>query len=345
MGRKLRKPRKLGKPGAQRGRFALLPDLSLRLAFGGKVRKKSAAAKIMSPLPIPADVIRWFRTVFAQCNRKLARTMSIVPNVTEPALDMALIDHLTQYGAPQVLNSGWTVRVDTHFLGGLRHFYGKWEIADIGLLVHYRKNGKVLRSKAAVLQSKRLYPKTGAVKEDLEVDYETGFARLADPESNPPLYVKTNYTFDENCRYGALLADDDQFKAIKQWTKVRKIPVYYQFYNPAQLPWNQSYPLRPESRKIRDYSFATRVLPAVDVIARLKDKPKNYSPSVLDLSSEDPGIGFGWRLEYFVADLLIRCKEGYIFQDIGEEEIFSLFNRRTGAIAAAVGFSLEMPPE
>jgi hypothetical protein len=271
--------------------------------------------------------------------------MSVVPNVTEPSLDMALIDHLTQYSAPQILDSGWTVRVDTHFLGGLRHFYGKWEIADIGLLVHYRKNGKVLRSKAAVLQSKRLYPKAGVVKEDLEIDYQTGFARLADPESTPPLYVKTNYTFDETCRYGALSNDDEQFKAIEHWVKERKIPVYYQFYNPAHLPLNQSYPLRPESRKIRNYSFATRIVPAGDVIARLKERPKNYAPSVLDLSSEATGSNFGWRLEYFVADLLIRCKEGYVFQDIGEEEIYSLFNRRSGAIAAAVGFSLEMPPE
>jgi len=154
----------------------------------------------MERLDIPPDVLRWFRTVFAQCNKKLARTMSIVPNVSEPSLDMGLIDYLTQFGAPQVLNSGWTVRVDTHFLGGLRHFYGKWEIADIGLLVHYRKNGKTLRSKAAVLQSKRLYPKAGHVKEDLEVDYETGFARLADPDATPPLYVKTKFTFDETCR-------------------------------------------------------------------------------------------------------------------------------------------------
>jgi hypothetical protein len=145
-----------------------LPDESPLLAFNREFCNKTPAPITMAPLPIPADVIRWFRTVFAQCNRKLARTMSIVPNVAEPALDMALIDHLTQYGAPQVLDSGWTVRVDTHFLGGLRHFSGKWEIADIGLLVHYRKNGKVLRSKAAVLQSKRLYPKAGAVKEELE---------------------------------------------------------------------------------------------------------------------------------------------------------------------------------
>jgi hypothetical protein len=271
--------------------------------------------------------------------------MSIVPNVSEPSLDMGLIDYLTQFGAPQVLNSGWTVRVDTHFLGGLRHFYGKWEIADIGLLVHYRKNGKTLRSKAAVLQSKRLYPKAGHVKEDLEVDYETGFARLADPDATPPLYVKTKFTFDETCRYEALMTGDEQFKAIEQWTKSRRVPVYYQFYNPAHLPWNQTYPLRPESRRIRDFSMATRIVPAGDVMALLKGKPKNYSPSVLDLSLGDSESAFGWRLEYFVADLLVRCKEGYVFQDVGESEIFSLFNRRTGAIAAAIGFSLEMPPD
>jgi hypothetical protein len=299
----------------------------------------------MSPLPIPPDVRRWFRTVFGQCNKAVTRTMSIVPNVPEPSLDMAFINHLTEFSAPQKLKSGWTVRIDTHFLGGLRQFYGKWEIADIGLLVQYRKNGKLLRSKAAVLQSKRLYPNAAPVKEDLEVDYQTGFARLADPEPLAPLYLKTDFTFDETCRYEALKNDDEQFEAIKEWAKQRKIPVYYLFYNPAKLPWSQSYPLRAGRVRINDYPFAARILPVNEVFARLKGKNKNYSPSVQDLSTKVAGADFGWRLEHFVADLLVPCKQGYVFKDINDQEISTLFYRRAGPIAAAVGFYLEMPGE
>lgn len=296
----------------------------------------------MSPLPIPSDVIRWFRSVFAQCNKKLARTMSLVPNVAEPSLDMAFIEHLTQYSAPEILKSGWTVKIDTHFLGGLRHFYGKWEVADIGLLVHYRRNGKLLRSKAAVLQSKRLYPTVGPVKEDMRIDYEMGFARLADPEPAPPLYSQSRFQFDENSKYQALVAHDGQFNAIKQWIAQNKVPVFYQFYNPASLPWEQTFPLTKESRKIRGYDFATRIMRASEVIACLSAKPKNYSPALADLAPDSRRLG--WRLESFIVDLL-RCREGHIFQDIGESEIFSLFNRRSGPIAAAVGFSIEMPAE
>ncbi|MGC4074942.1 MAG: hypothetical protein QM760_21075 [Nibricoccus sp.] len=266
----------------------------------------------------------------------------MVPNVAEPALDMELISHLTEFSAPQILDSGWTVSIDTHFLGGLRHFYNKWEIADIGLLVHYRKNGKLVRSKAAILQSKRLYPQSGSVKEDMRIDYEIGFGRLADPEPIPPLYSKSTFRFDEDSRYEALKAHDDQFKAIKQFMVQSKVPVFYQFYNPAELPWEQTFPLTKKSRKIRSYDFATRVMRASEVIARLKDKPKSYSPSVLDLSPDSSSMG--WRLEAFIADL-IRCKEGLVFTDIAEADIFSLFNRRSGPIAAAVAFSVEMPAD
>jgi len=255
---------------------------------------------------------------------------------------MELISHLTEFSAPQILDSGWTVSIDTHFLGGLRHFYNKWEIADIGLLVHYRKHGKLVRSKTAVLQSKRLYPQSGAVKEDMRIDYEIGFGRLADPEPIPPLYSKSVFRFNENSRYEALKAHDDQFNAIKQYMAQSKVPVFYQFYNPADLPWEQTYPLTKESRRIRSYDFATRVMRASDVIACLAGKPKNYVPSVLDLAPDRNDMG--WRLEAFIVDL-IRCKEGLIFKDIAEADINSLFNRRSGPIAAAVAFSVEMPAD
>ena len=60
---------------------------------------------------------------------------------------MTFIEHFTQYGAPRRFNSGWTVRIDTHFLGGMRHWERRWEIADIGLLVHYRQNNQLVQSK------------------------------------------------------------------------------------------------------------------------------------------------------------------------------------------------------
>src|SRR5690348_9834523 len=114
----------------------------------------------MKPPDVPNDVIDWVREVFRGCNDRITRKLSRVPNCPEPSLDTTFIEHLTQYGSPRALESGWTVRIDTHFLGGLRHFARSWEIADIGILIHFRHNGKSVRSKAAALQSKRLYPKS-----------------------------------------------------------------------------------------------------------------------------------------------------------------------------------------
>jgi hypothetical protein len=51
----------------------------------------------------------------------------------------------------------------------------------------------------------------------------------------------------------------------------------------------------------------------------------------------------GWRLEDFVVDHFLRCTEGDIFESMRDDRIFDLFNRRSGAIAAAVAINIENP--
>lgn len=298
----------------------------------------------MAPLQIPPDVIAWFRTAFAVCNERITNKLSTIPNVHEESLDMTFIEHLSQYEAPVSLPSGWTVKVDTHFLGGLRHFVNRWEIADIGLIVQYRHNGKFIRSKAAVLQSKRLYPTVGTVREDMEIDYRTGFARLADAEAaKVPLYVGANFEFDTSSKYAALLAHDEQYKAIESYTKTAKIPVFYQLYNPRVLPWTQRFPRSTTPALDHDVQVGVRILPANEIFATLARKAPNYAPTYADFLARASSGEIGWRLEHFVADRLIACKEGYVFTDLREAPIEALFNRRSGPIAAAVSFAIELP--
>jgi hypothetical protein len=118
------------------------------------------------PIPIPHDVRGWVRQAFADCNARVAKTISDTPTTHEVALDMTFIHPaLCWIGrVPRTLTSGWTVRIATHYLGGGRH-YGewngwerRWEVADIGVLVMFREAGKLRRTKVALLQSKRLYP-------------------------------------------------------------------------------------------------------------------------------------------------------------------------------------------
>jgi hypothetical protein len=295
----------------------------------------------MTPLHIPDDAIKWVRKVFRACNKRVSRKLSLVPQCPEASLDTTFIEHLSQYSSPRRLESGWTVRIDTHFLGGMRHFYGKWEIADIGILIHFRHNGRTVRSKAAALQSKRLYPKGHQVIEDLKVDYEIGFGRLDDPEdARLPLYHAATFQFDKSCRYQALGAHSEQFKAIDEYSKSSKIPVFYQFYNPLALPFTQEFPLQSDRISSR-LKFGTRIVAAAQVHALINHKPPNYAPSVSDLGFRKSP--FGWSLEHFVAELMLPCREGYIYQDVQDRDISSLFNRRTGAIAAAFAVVIEQP--
>src|SRR5688572_12983193 len=84
--------------------------------------------------PIPADVTEWIRTVFRECNERITEKLSNNPNLPEESLDLTWIEHLSQYASPVTLGSLWTVKIETHYLGGLRHFRN-WEIADIGVLM------------------------------------------------------------------------------------------------------------------------------------------------------------------------------------------------------------------
>lgn len=68
--------------------------------------------------------------------------MTRLPTVHETSLDLSLIESISQFAAPYRVTSQWTVRLDTHYLGGDRHF-GEWEVADIGFIVVWRDRGKV----------------------------------------------------------------------------------------------------------------------------------------------------------------------------------------------------------
>src|SRR5260370_4243367 len=180
----------------------------------------------------------------------------------------------------------------------------------MGVLVHYRRAGKLLQSKAAVLQSKRLYATGISVKEDLREDYEMGFGRLADPEDvRVPLYLKTRYEFDFDCRYAELRARDQQYRVLKKYMRESKIPVFYQLYNPAFLPFTRTVPLPVDDPDLKEIPFGTRVLPIAEVFKVLDKKPANYAPTVGELSGNHRSFEFGWRLEYFVADLLLEKKK------------------------------------
>jgi hypothetical protein len=87
----------------------------------------------MEPWPqIPADVVAWFRSVFAEANRHVCERLVNVPNIRETSLDDGLIEALIPDTAPLLLPSGAIVRMDAHNIGGLRRLGPRyWDMPPV----------------------------------------------------------------------------------------------------------------------------------------------------------------------------------------------------------------------
>ena len=187
----------------------------------------------MNKLPtFPPEVHRYVARVFRAANRRVCEKIARVPNCSEPSLDLTLIEHLSQFGGPQVVAPGWAVRIDIHYLGGLRHFY-RWEVADIGVLIFAKQGSSVVAKKTALLQSKRLYPSGGGIAEESPEDYNIGFGGLLpSPGSSKSLSLAHSFHFKGTSKYKALKVADDQYKAIESYETKNNLDVHYLLYNP-----------------------------------------------------------------------------------------------------------------
>ncbi|MGH2703463.1 MAG: hypothetical protein ACRDJ2_17055 [Actinomycetota bacterium] len=192
---------------------------------------------------LPAEVLDYVRSVFAECRKRAATKMSRMPTTHETALDLSIIDCILEFGAPQRLAARWVVRLDAHYLGGGRHF-GEWEIGDIGLIVVIRERGVVRLRKLAILQSKRLYPNEQSFEEDTPLDYAIGFRRLMVDDIAPlPAEEIRLFTFDDQSRYRALCVGDHQYGAIEQYEMQSHIQIHYLLHHPLTVPWQQTIPV------------------------------------------------------------------------------------------------------
>jgi hypothetical protein len=305
------------------------------------------------PLSLPPPVLNWIRGVFAEVNHRSATKLSRNANVWETSLDMTVIEQLSQFTAPFRFPSNWIVRLETHYLGGGR-YWGKWEIADLGILIVFRKRGRVLATKVALLQSKRLYPdEIHNASEDHELDYQIGFGRLLESDSEYRSIVKPRtFHFSQMSRYRALEYGGEQYKAILKYTVDTNIGVYYLLYNPLALPWTVSLPVMDDTApKSTEDNVCCRVIAAVNMDVKLgaASLAGADSPSFAQICGTDTYKldADNWRLETFVADLVLGCKEGYLagktpFEDEG---LFRVFNGRSGPISAAISVTIDAPDE
>jgi hypothetical protein len=298
----------------------------------------------MNTLPtFPPAIYKYVKGAFRGANKRACEKLARLPNCPEQALDMTLIDYLSGYAAPAVVAPGWFVHIDVHFLGGLRHFY-HWEIGDIGVLIFAKQGGTVVANKVAVLQSKRLYPNQGSVIEQTAEDFRIGMGTLLPGGHEASLGQSHLFPFSPASKYKALIVEDDQYKAIRDYETQHQIPVHYLLYNPWTIPITYTFPVSGFPRLGRAANGGVRVAPAERLRAVLAGHNSGYQPSFNDLDqvvSNKTAHASGWRLEYFMADLVMKCEQGRLFESLKEDDIYALFNRRSGPIAAAVAVTIE----
>lgn len=302
-----------------------------------------------SGMQLPADVVNWLRSIFSSCNERISFKLSDAPNIHEESLDLTFIESFSHHEAPVTLPSGWTLRFETHFLGGRRH-WERWEIADIGLLVMLRTGGHSLLSKVALLQSKRLYPNEIEFEENEHYEYMIGFRRLFEQDSEWAEVVRTRaFNFNEESKYKAFFVEDAQYKAIREYEDNTGMPVYYLLYNPAKIPWTAHLPLTAGRQSPGLCEIGCRVVPAQNARSALRNAAEGSSPTYKQLYSAVPQTSLpyseSWRLEDFAVDLLLGCQTGRVARTPDDYGLTEVFYNRSGPIAAAVGITVDAPED
>lgn len=309
----------------------------------------------LSPWPvIPADVVAWFRSVFAEANRRVCERLVNLPNIRETSLDDALIEALIPESAPTLLPSGAIIRMDTHNIGGLRRLGApqwdwdfpqrrRWETADIAILVFVYQRDKLVAKKIGLLQSKRLFPTNQDVEDEDEIGFLHGMnAFIRRDEQQAAAALHRTYSFDETCTFAAIQAGHRQVGLIDTLNRDFGKAVFYLLYGPPELPYAVTYPLRQRIR-VGDMPVGNRVVDADNVHRALAELNDGQSPSYSLLKSAC--VGWDWPLETWAADLLLTCQVGQQFDDSNDDRVRYFLERRSGPIGAALAASITLPDE
>lgn len=299
---------------------------------------------------LPEDVIDAARAAFADANDRVSQLLMRQPAMHEEGLDFHLVSRLDEQGA-QILASGTALVIETHWLGGRRH-WGRWEISDIAVVIAVRVHGGLIARKVALLQTKRLYSKEIPVESIDRSDFEIGIGRLVDrTDKTMPLFKQRKFTFTEKCVYGAMSSGSEQVQRIDEYVDQRGIPVYYALYNPPSLPSSGLHPASGGIKSLEENQVGCSVLKREEVNDILDELPVGTTPSFGEMqnpgrkTSFDPYAVHGWRLETFIADEVMRCREGRLFEDTQDETLANLLYRRTAPIAAAIVMTVDLPED
>ncbi|RUU26013.1 hypothetical protein [Mesorhizobium sp. M6A.T.Ce.TU.016.01.1.1] len=289
---------------------------------------------------IPDDVVSWFREVFANANSRVTERLLNVPNIRETSLDDGLVEAIIPFTPPRLLPSNAVVQMHVHNIGGLRR-YGKWETADIAVVVYVYHVGKMIGQKIGFLQSKRLFPHNKEVDYDDPITFDYGLNGLLHKDPRSPIgKLNRRFEFNRLSRYGSLEAESEQTESIELLNAEFGDSVYYLFYNPPTLPSTTIYPVTA-FQQVSNPPLGCRVFSAKEINAVLARLKRGVAPTFRMI--DGAGTHSNWRLEEWAADLLLRCKVGQEFTRGREEIMGRLIERRSGPIGAVISASIALP--
>ena len=296
-------------------------------------------------IQVPEDVMSYLQTRIAECNFNVSYNLSAFPFTHEESLDHKLIGEFIGKG-PRKFGSGWIVRFDAHYIGGGRHFR-TFEVADLGLMVIFRRKGKIVRSKLAFIQSKKLYANTLKFKY-FDPYYRQGMGRLlVTEEEHKEIIEPQTLKYSEASKYRALKTGSEQEVVMRHFSNRFDVKLYYLFYNPCSIPWEIKSPVE-ELPEIEDNSVGCRIVPKPELDIALKSFGTDHSPSFGDIKYQLNVMNFddkheaGWRLEYFINDLFIGCKEGLIDDSPNFETLMALLRQKSSPISSALSITFDV---
>lgn len=319
----------------------------------GLVWKSSSSGHgdaLIEPIPIPEDVNRLVHRIFADCNQRVSAKLGRIPNIHETSLDHTFIEHFTHHCRPVQTESNWTTRFDCHFIGGGSH-YDRWEVADLAVLVVFRNKGVVFRSKVVLFQAKRLYPDEGTNIETNALNERLGFNDmfLSDQRWHELSQPRT-FTFSDRSMYRALEVADRQYTAIEDYEKRHKIPVHYLFYNPPQIPSTTQFPIVvPPENGYASCEVGCRVVSSALLRRMIHKQVIEHPPRYSDLREhlgapyDSSGATGGWRLESYIVEQLLACKDGLVDTTPKYEHLNHIFSYKQRPISAAITITCDIP--
>ena len=259
---------------------------------------------------------------------------------------MNFVSYFSRHQHPIKLVSNWVVRIDAHFIGGGRHF-STWEVADIAIMIIFRKLGKVLRSKIVLIQSKKLYADPIHHKEEDPRTRRLGLGRLlVSDEEHQEIIAKKQLLFNDTSKYGAFKKGSEQQNAMRHFQQRFSTPMFYLFYNPWDIPHAVTMPLE-EQLQFTNNKIGMRVVPKDYLDSALSGYKEGYSPSFKDIRDRLLGeftreeFSGGWRLEYFVSNLMLDCKQGLIDDSPNFEHLVDLMRQKRRPMSAAISITFD----